>query len=409
MTPRKVNFINPYTEILSMSNFITTSSHCKSFLGVDLHTTAATYAALDADSGGLQKMTIPNHCTGKIIRFVQSLKKPLCIGIESMGSYYWLWDMLKPMADEIHLLDALDLSKLRPRLADTDKIVAAKIATIMKSELVPAAYVPPSEIRHLRIFGRQWHRITQEAAGIKSVIRWELYQANARGPNALSAAGLHRWITANGEKLNSIQAAMLWQHFERIQIIERQRDAILRDVRLILKANEYLEKTLAILTSPKGISEVLGFIILAEFGDFNRFENADAVACWCGLTERTHLSNRQKYPGQISKAGSATLRWALSEAAFEMTRYDSGFRESYDRLVKRTGIKGKARTAMARRLARILWKMVVSGTSFRAGINPDTAYQRANAVRQRRKNRQQKRKESCTEHAYAMTEQYQSP
>ena len=45
-------------EIFKMSNFITTSSHCQSFLGIDLHTTAVTYA--DADT--VQKITIQNHC-----------------------------------------------------------------------------------------------------------------------------------------------------------------------------------------------------------------------------------------------------------------------------------------------------------------------------------------------------------
>jgi transposase len=190
---------------------------------------------------------------------------------------------------------------------------------------------------------------------------------------------------------------MLWQNFERIHQIERQRDAILRDVRSIIKTDQQMQRTLAILTTPKGISEVLGFIILAEFGEFSRFKNADAVACWTGLTERTHISNRQKYPGQISKAGSATLRWALSEAAFEMTKFDSNCKASYQRLVKRTGVKGKARTAMARRLARILWKMVVSDTPYRAGSNPDKSLQRANEVKQRRKNKQQKRKEFFTE------------
>jgi len=133
--------------ILIMSNFIQVSSHCNTFLGIDLHTTAATYAAIDATSDTLEKVTIPNHCTGKIFRFIQSFKKPICIGIESMGSYYWLWDMLKPIAEEIHLLDALDLSKLRPRMADTDKISATKIAQIMKNECIPKSYVPPVEIR----------------------------------------------------------------------------------------------------------------------------------------------------------------------------------------------------------------------------------------------------------------------
>jgi transposase len=384
-------------EIFIMSNFVQVSSHCNTFLGIDLHTTAATYAAIDAASDTLEKVTIPNHCTGKILRFIQSCKKPLCIGIESMGSYYWLWDMLKPIADEIHLLDALDLSKLRPRMADTDKISATKIAQIMKNEFIPQSYVPPIEIRHLRILGRQWHRITEEAAQIKSVMRWQMYQANARGPKAINAASIHRWMTGHGHQFNALEAQMLWQNCERIQTIERQRDAVLREVRPIIKANEHLENRLKIITSPKGISNVLGFIIMAEFGDFHRFKNADAVACWTGLTERTHLSNRQKYPGQISKAGSTTLRWALSEAAFEMTRFDARFRQMYEWLVKRTGIKGKARTAMARRLARILWKMVISETPFKATTNPDTAYQRASQVRQKRKYHQLKRKEHAIE------------
>ena len=384
-------------EIFVMSNFIAITSHYNTFLGIDLHTTAATYAAMDAASETLEKVTIPNHCTGKIIRFVQSFKKPICIGIESMGSYYWLWDMLKPLADEIHLLDALDLSKLRPRMADTDKISATKIAQIMKNEFIPHAYVPPIEIRHLRMLARQWHRITEEAAQIKSVMRWQLYQVNARGPKAINAASMHRWLTGHGDKFKPIEAQMLWQNCERIQTVERQRDTILREVRQIIKANEYLENRLKIITSPKGISEVLGFIIMAEFGEFDRFKNADAVACWTGLTERSHISNRQKYPGQISKAGSTTLRWALSEAAFEMTKFDAGFRQMYEWLVKRTGIKGKARTAMARKLSRIIWKMVVSETPFRATTNPDTSYKRASQVRQKRKNNQLKRKEYAME------------
>ena len=98
--------------------------------------------------------------------------------------------MLKPIADEIHLFDALDLSKLRPRMADTDKISATKIAQIMKSEFIPQSYVPPVKIRQLRILGRQWHQITEEAAKIKSVMRWQMYQVNARGPKAINAASM---------------------------------------------------------------------------------------------------------------------------------------------------------------------------------------------------------------------------
>ncbi len=67
-------------ETLIMSHFVQVSSHCTTFLGIDLHTTAATYAAIDAGSDTLEKVTIPNHCTGKILRFIQYFKKSNCIG-----------------------------------------------------------------------------------------------------------------------------------------------------------------------------------------------------------------------------------------------------------------------------------------------------------------------------------------
>jgi transposase len=379
-----------------MSNFITVNQHCKTFLGIDLHTTAATYAAIDNITGKITKTTIPNHCTGKISAFAENLAKPLCIGIESMGCYYWLWDLLEPFAQQIHLIDALDLSKLRPRMADTDKISASKIAYIMKNEHIPAAYAPSKEIRRLRMLARQWHRITQEAAKIKTVTRWEMLNANCRGPKNITAAYLQRYILAQSDKFDKTQAFTLWTNQNRISLIEQQKDFIIREARSIISENIHLRQRLEIITSVKGIGEALGFIIMAEFGDFQRFKNADAVACWTGLTERSHISNRQTYQGKISKAGSATLRWALSEAAFELTKFDSNFKESYQRLVKKTGVKGKARTAMARRLARILWKMVITDTPFKAGYNPDKSLDRANNVRLKRlKNKSSNKKETA--------------
>lgn len=367
-----------------MSNFITCNQHCKTFLGIDLHTTAATYAALNSETGKTKKQTIPNHFTGKIARFVEALPKPLCVGIESMGSYYWLWDMLEPIAEEIHLIDALDLSKLRPRMADTDKISAGKIAHIMKNEHIPAAYAPPREIRDLRKFARQWHTITQEAAEIKTKTKWELYGANKRGPKELSAARIHRYMLAHTPEFDRTQSFVIWTNQNRIQLIEQQRDYIKREVGYILAANPYLQKRLDIITTIPGISFVLGFIIIAEIGDFERFKNADAIACWTGLTERSHVSNRQNYPGSISKAGPSTLRWALCEAAFQTTKFDSNFKEKYNNLCDKVSVKGKARTAMARRLVRIIWKMIITQTPYKAGSNPDKSLERANQVRLKR-------------------------
>jgi len=369
-----------------MSNFRRIPSRYKSYVGIDLHTTSLAVTVVPDQGDRLQRESIPTHCVGRLERFFQGLPRPVCVGIESMGSFYWLWDMLHPMVDELILIDALDLSKLAPRQASTDRTIAARIAYVLRDGLVPASYVPAQHIRHLRQFGRQWHNITETSTTAKAQIRWQLYQNNCQGPDDLTGASIQQWLSRYGHTLDPA-VFLLIENWENVVLTaEHIRTVLRREMKAIVQADPVLTQQLQIVTSTHGIADILGTIIVAEFANFERFRDSDTVACWTGLTERSHISNRQKYPGRISKAGSSTLRWALCEAAFQLTQSDETYQQMYERLVARTGEKGKARTAMGRRLARYIWKAVVSNTPFRNGPSRKRT-QRANEVRLRRKRR----------------------
>lgn len=373
-----------------MSHFIRLSDRFETYVGIDLHTTSMTLAALIGAEGRPLRRTIATHCTGKLLQFIRSLPRPIFIGIESMGSFFWLWDLLVEEVDALVLLDALDLSKLSPRQADTDRTVSAKIAYLMRDGLVPACYVPPRHIRHLRQLGRQWHRVTEMAASAKVQIRWQLAQNNCRGPRNINTASLHRWMAGHVEKLDWIPT-MLIHHWERLIIdVEQIRTNLRRQMASIFRSSPVLEHQLQLITCARGIGDILGMIILAEFGDLHRFKNADTVACWTGLTERTHISNRQKYPGKISKAGSPTLRWALCEGGFQIASSDVYYQQIYEHLEAKTGKAAIARTAMGRRLARYVWKSVVSDTPFRIGESRKRT-ERANQARMTKRKRRDKR------------------
>src|SRR3990172_8538674 len=118
----------PYMKGSSMSHFIRLPDRFATYVAIDLHTAALTLAVLPAGDGPMVRRTIPTHCTGSLVRFLRELPAPVCVGIESMGTYYWLWDLLLPLVEQLVLLDALDLSKLSPRQANTDRTVSAKIA-----------------------------------------------------------------------------------------------------------------------------------------------------------------------------------------------------------------------------------------------------------------------------------------
>jgi len=377
-------------EGLSMSYFIRVSDRFATYVGIDLHTTSLTLAALARAAERPVRRTISTHCTDAILRSIRALPGPVCVGIESMGSFYWLWDLLLPDVEELVLLDALDLSKLAPRQADTDRTVSAKIAYLLRDGKVPACYVPAGDIRHLRQLGRQWHAVTELGATAKVQMRWQFYQNNFGGPQHINCGSLHRWMVAHGGKLDAIPMLLMHNWEAIVFAVERIRDDLRREMLRIVRAEPVLVHRLELLTAARGIADILGIIILAEFGDFRRFRNADAVACWTGLTERTHISNRQKYPGRISKAGSPTLRWALCEAGFQIACSDELYHAIYQAIEAKTGKGAIARTAMGRRVARYVWKAIVSDTPFRVGTSRNRA-ERANQARRARRTRREKR------------------
>src|SRR5204863_7868125 len=119
----------------------------------------------------------------------------------------------------------------------------------------------------------------------------------------------------------------------------------------------------AILKSVPGIDEIWACIIAAEVGDFVRFPNADALEFWSGLTADLKESAGRTQSGKITKAGSATLRWAICKAAVTLCRSDARQEAIRQRLLRRIG-KAKANVAMGRRLLRVLFAMVRDGSIY---------------------------------------------
>ncbi len=133
----------------------------------------------------------------------------------------------------------------------------------------------------------------------------------------------------------------------------------------------------------------LGYIA-AEIGPFERFPNADALEFWAGLTSDLKESAGRTQPGKITKAGSRTLRWALCNAAVTLCQSDAKQEAIRQRLIRKIGgIKGKANTAMGRRLLRVLYAMVRDGKPYQAGPSRkrNAAANKARAAKLARKNR----------------------
>ncbi len=80
-----------------------------------------------------------------------------------------------------------------------------------------------------------------------------------------------------------------------------------------------------ILTIP-GISYRMGAMILAEIGDFNRFDSPDKILAYAGMSPSTYQSGQlDNCYSHMEKRGSRYLRYALYNAAKYVCHWDESF------------------------------------------------------------------------------------
>ncbi|WP_299506792.1 IS110 family transposase [uncultured Roseobacter sp.] len=116
-----------------------------------------------------------------------------------------------------------------------------------------------------------------------------------------------------------------------------------------------------------GVGAVVAMTFRAAVDDPARFPSSKAVGACFGLTPRRYQSGETDRVGSITKAGDASVRAALYEAAHVMlvrsTKWTS-LKAWAMRVAVRRGAK-RAKIALARKLAVIMHRMWMDGTEFR--------------------------------------------
>ena len=122
-----------------------------------------------------------------------------------------------------------------------------------------------------------------------------------------------------------------------------------------------------LLMTVPGVGAITALAFAATIGDPGRFSRSRDVGAYLGLTSRRNQSGEMDYSGRISKFGDSLLRSLLYEAAnslLTIVRKAHPLKDWARRIKKRSSHK-KACVALARRLAVILHRMLVSGEAFR--------------------------------------------
>ena len=119
-----------------------------------------------------------------------------------------------------------------------------------------------------------------------------------------------------------------------------------------------------ILTIP-GINYRMGAIILAEIGDFERFDSLDKILAYAGLSPSTYQSGQVDGSySHMEKRGSRYLRYAL----FNATKYVCHWNPVFSAYLAKKRAEGKhynvAISHVAKKLVRVIYQLQKSGQAY---------------------------------------------
>ena len=120
-----------------------------------------------------------------------------------------------------------------------------------------------------------------------------------------------------------------------------------------------------ILTIP-GISYRMGAMIIAEIGDFSRFDSPDKILAYAGMSPSTYQSGQlDNCYSHMEKRGSRYLRYALYNAAKYVCLWD----ETFAAYLAKKRAEGKhynvAISHAAKKLVRVIYQLERSGQIYR--------------------------------------------
>ena len=360
------------------------TSGFQSFVGVDLHKCTVTLTAVDA-GGEITRLKISTKSCGKIEDWLRSLAGPVWMAVEACPFVEWFIERFRDCVDRIDIADATELASRRGKRRKTDFNDSLDIAVRLSRGECPLGFIADEELMQLRKRGRHWRNLSRLLARTKHSMKSMLNAANIRGPK-FNAASAQRWFLAHGQLLKPVQQQAFGDFIDVLMLVERQREHLRREILLAIRSERFAPRIALLMTVP-GIGEIWACIIAAEIGPFDRFPNADTLEFWAGLTADMKESAGRTQSGNITKAGSTALRWALCQAAVTLCQCDAKQEATRQRLIRRRG-NAIANVAMGRRLLRILFAMVRDGKPYEGGPRRDRT-RGANEAKRRRKQRKE--------------------
>jgi transposase len=282
--------------------------------------------------------------------FARSLGADDRVALEVTGAAWEIARIVEPHVRRVVVVSADDTG-IRQARAKTDRLDARTLARLVWAGELDAVWMPDERCRVMRRRLARREQLVRSRSRAKNEIHAVLMRRLQGRPPMSDLFGVKGRAWLRTLELPVEEAETLESVMRQIEFLDSEIAAVER-----LIAREALGSPDArrLMTVP-GVNVICAATFLAAIGDIRRFRSARALVAYLGLDPRVRQSGSEPARGgRISKRGSASVRWALVEAATSVVRQPGPLHAFYQRLRARRG-HGKAVVASARKLASLFW------------------------------------------------------
>lgn len=306
----------------------------------------------------------------------------VCTKEEALGGALSPWENLKcvveaaPLAEWMcgvveglgHKIDIVCPRKAKAVLSaqgkkKTDRRDARSLAELCRSGWYEPIHRKSEKARELRSYMTARKQLVEGSTALVSSIRGILRAHGVKLDGGSDEQGFEQKVKAAMKGLPVLARSGIRSLLEGWRLLHKEQKRMYRQLDKIALGRK---ETAALLTIP-GVGPATAVAFVATIDDPKRFQTEQQVSSYLGLVPSVYQSGDTEYRGKITKQGDCLLRWLLVEAAhilLSRSKTDCPLRRWGLRLQEAKGV-GKARVAVARKLACLMWQMWQREETFR--------------------------------------------
>lgn len=342
-------------------------------VGVDLHKTQFTVCAINEDGEILLEGRYPTSTDGydDFIKEMHTYEKRGCsieLAVESTGNARFFKNRMESEFFEVRVVNTSKFKVITMSTKKTDANDAATLAYYLMKDMLPEAHLCSQSSEELRRMLKTRRILVQSAVKIKNQIHGMMlgygiettaaqFQSKKKRQELMNDLTDHDYSAYTASSLE-VMLNILDDLASQIKMIEEQ----------IVKMTKE-NKTVELLKSIPGVGQINAATIAAYTEDMSRFDgNFKRFAAYVGIVPGVRSSNEYVHLGRITKHGPEELRTAFVQVALGMIRLSKQTSEWYlikdYRRKKEMKGSGRAIIALSRKVARVVFAMLMSGEEF---------------------------------------------